>query len=207
MKILLALCAAVGLTFVATYLLVSSQKTAQFNRERELLKSGWDAERAELEAALRAAKQRSGSSRTAAPADSAAGKSSARDILDRLKKTKVLGGEQRISSIRHIVHQLESLTDLGSDALPAIHEFLAKFEDVDYSGETHDDETNPMRDFDGKDGPGAASTLVAGRNLPRLDTMLAPVPAPGHGPGLARHRRRPGRANPGRNAQHQRAGR
>jgi hypothetical protein len=175
MKILLALCAAVGLTFVATYLLVSSQKAAQFNRERELLKSGWDAERAELEAALRAAKQRSGSSR-AAPSDSTGNKYSAHDILDRLKKTKVLGGEQRISSIRRIVHQLESLADLGPDALPAIREFLGKFEDVDYSGELRDDDKDPMRDSDSKERAerGAPGSMVAGRNLPRVDTILPP---------------------------------
>jgi hypothetical protein len=172
MKKLLALCAALGLTCVATYLFVSSQKAAQFNRERDLLKRGWDAERAELEAALRAAKQHSAASRAAA-AEPAGSKTSARDILERLKKMKVLGGEQRVPSIRHIVHQLESLADLGPEALPAIREFLGKFEDVDYSAEPHGDF---MQEVSAGLRPerGAAPPLPAGGNLPRLDTVLPP---------------------------------
>ena len=49
MKILLSICAAVVVTLVATYVLVSSQKATQFARDRQLLQSSWDAERAELE--------------------------------------------------------------------------------------------------------------------------------------------------------------
>jgi hypothetical protein len=178
MKILFALCAAVGLTLLATYLLVSHQRAAQYARERDLLRSGWDAERAELEAALKAAKQRSGSSR-AVVSEPGTGKSAAHDILERLKKTKVLTGEHRVVSIRHIVHQLESLVDLGPEALPAIREFLAKFEDVDYSGDPHDDEKDPSRDLDSKaaERSGTATATAAagaGRNLPRLDSFLPP---------------------------------
>ncbi len=171
MRKLLALCAAVGLTFVATWVVVSSHKTAQFNRERELLRSGWEAERAELEAALKAAKQRATSPR-AIVAQPAAGRSTALDILERLKKTKVLGGEQRVASIRHIVHQMESLVDLGAESLPPIREFLAKFEDVEYGGESHDDDRDAMRPPDSSDRP--ARNTEAGRDLPRLDTILPP---------------------------------
>src|SRR4051794_11733754 len=106
MKNLLVLCAAVGVACVVTFLVVSSQKTAQFSRERELLKSSWDAERAELEAALRAAKGRPASAAAALAAaapESAAGRSSAHDILEKLKKIKVIPGEQRNPSIRRIV--------------------------------------------------------------------------------------------------------
>src|SRR5262249_17520124 len=149
MKKFLALCAALSLTVVATYLVVSSQKAAQFARERDLLKSSWDAERAELEAALKGARQRSNPARFAS-SEPILDNASAHDLLDRLKKTKVLAGALRIASIRHVVHHLESLADLGPEALPAIREFLGKFEDVDYSGETRDDERDPMRDPDAK---------------------------------------------------------
>jgi hypothetical protein len=104
--------------------------------------------------------------------ESGSSKSSAQEILDRLKKTKVLGGELRVPSIRHIIHQLESLADLGPDALPAIREFLSKFEDVDYS-EGRDDDKDPMRDMDSKGRAGLTATLP-GRTIPRLDTILPP---------------------------------
>ena len=52
MKSLIVLCAAIAISVVATFLVITSQKDAQYNRERELLKAGWDAERAELEAAI-----------------------------------------------------------------------------------------------------------------------------------------------------------
>jgi hypothetical protein len=173
MKILLALGTAVGITLIATYLAVSSYKAAQFDRERELLKSGWDAERAELENALKAAKLRSGGSSHTISSEPGTAKSSAQEIIDRLKKTKVLSGDQRVPSIRRIVHQLESLADLGLEALPAIHEFLAKFEDVDYSGDVREDDKDPMRESDAKE-RSATAAMVAGRSLPRLDTVLPP---------------------------------
>src|SRR5579862_2690041 len=169
MKILLTICVALGLTVLTTYLVVSSQKAAQFNRERELLKSSWEAERAELEAALRAAKQHSNSGR-AAVTDAGPVRTSAQEILEKLKKIKVAGGDQHNLSVRRIVHQLESLVDLGLEALPDIHEFLGKFEDVDYSADARDED--PLRDFNAvKDQPAAT---LPGRNTPRLDTVLPP---------------------------------
>lgn len=173
MKSVLVLCVAVCVASVATYLVVSNQRAAQSQHERDLLKAAWDAERAELEAALKAAKQR-GSLPTASPAaDSAAGRSSARDILELLKKTKVQPGDQRIVSVRRIVHELESLVDLGPEALPAIREFLGKFEDVDYSGEVHDELDLP-REGDSKERVPPVPGLAAARPGQRLDGILAP---------------------------------
>ena len=160
MKTVVAFCVAAGLTVAATYLFVSSQKSAQFARELELQRAGWDTERAELEAALNASKQRS-SVVTTVTSEPASGRTTAHDVLEKLKKTKVLPGDQRNRSVRQIVHYLESLTELGPEAVPAIREFLAKFEDVDYSGEVRDDDKDPMRAAESKDrtGPG-----LPGRN-------------------------------------------
>jgi hypothetical protein len=174
MKILLSLCVAIAVTCVATYLFVAHQKAAQFARDRELLKMSWDAERAELEAALRA-RQRTSPGLIVGSGEPIEGKSSAQEILDRLKKTKVATGEQRNQSIRQVVHLLESLVDLGPEAVPAIREFLVKFEDVDYSAEARDDDKDGLREFDAKAAaeratPGAS----AGRSLARLDTVLPP---------------------------------
>jgi hypothetical protein len=174
MKMLVALCAAVAAACLAVYLVVSHQKTAQFERERQVLQTGWDSEKAELEAALRAAKRPSSVPTVSAPAaEPALGKLPAHEILERLKKTKVLPGEQRNASIRRIVHQLESLVDLGPEALPEIKEFLAKFEDVDYSTETRPEDKEFVRDPESKDKP-ASAPVPGSPTLPRLDSVLAP---------------------------------
>lgn len=170
MKILLGICAAVVLTFVATYALVSSQKAAQYARERQLLESSWEAERAELEAALKGAKRRPSASTVITTEEATASRPSAQDILEKLKKTKVLAGEQRSVSVRRIVHHLESLVDLGPEALTPIREFLAKFEDVDYSGEAHEDDRGALGE------PEAKTPAMPGvtARTPRLDTILPP---------------------------------
>lgn len=170
MKIFLGICAAVVLTFVATYALVSSRKAAQYARERQLLESSWEAERAELEAALKGAKRRSSAAPTVVTEESGAPRSSAQDILEKLKKIRVLSGDQRSASIRRIVHHLESLVDLGPEGLGPIREFLAKFEDVDYSGEVHDEDRGLLSEPEAKPSP---APVLPGRT-PRLDTVLPP---------------------------------
>lgn len=170
MKILVIFCAAVGLTVIATYLVVSSQTTARFNRERQLLTAAWDAERAELEAALRGAKRPSPVA-SVAVSEPAAAQSSAQAILERLKKLKVGAGAERVQSIRQIVHQLQELVDLGVQGLPAIREFLAMFEDVEYSSEPRDDEKDLMRGPDGKERPNLPPPLP-GRSMSQSDGVL-----------------------------------
>jgi hypothetical protein len=171
MKSFAVFCAAIGLTLVATYLVVSNQKEAQFNRERELLKTSWDAERAELESALKTSKRPVAVASAAAPVtDPVVGKSSAHDILEKLKKMRIQGGEQRNPSVRRIIHELESLADLGPDGLPAIREFLGKFEDVEYSSDPKPDEKSPDRERM------LSAFVQAGgvTSLPRLDALLPP---------------------------------
>jgi hypothetical protein len=172
MKMVAILCAAIGLAVIATGLFVSKHKTAQFNRERELLAEAWESERAELEAALRNAK-RPASVATVAAAEPATAKASAQEILERLKKTRVAPGAGRILSVRHIVHDLQSLVDLGPAGLPAIREFLAKFEDVEYSGELREDERELARGADGKDRPSLPPPLPGLAESPS-DGVLPP---------------------------------
>jgi hypothetical protein len=69
------------------------------------------------------------------------------------------------------VHYFESLADLGADALPAIHGFLSKFEDVDYSAEDPGGDLNAMR-ADVKDRP--ALPPVPGRTGSPTDGLLPP---------------------------------
>lgn len=145
---LLSFGVALGLAVLATYLAVSKQKAAQFSRERDLLKASWEAERAELENALKAAKRRPSSPGTAST-EPVQARGSAQELLDKLRKTKVSPGEHRLQSVRLVVHYLESLAELGTEALPGIRDFLSKFEDVDYSGEAHDEDKEGHAD--GKD--------------------------------------------------------
>lgn len=172
MKKLLAWLGVLGLIVAGTYFVVSQQKASQFAKELALLKSGWDAERTELEAALHAAKQNRASAAPAAnaPAPDGGPFSSPHDILEKLKKMKVGSGEQRNPSVRQIIHQLESLVDYGTDALPAIREFLGKFEDVDYSSEPRPEDKGVFREAD-RTMPTATLTI---QNAPRLDSMLPP---------------------------------
>ncbi|MCI0539649.1 MAG: hypothetical protein L0Z50_30950 [Verrucomicrobiales bacterium] len=65
---------------------------------------------------------------------------SAAEILEKLKGIRVPAGPKRHASLRQVVHQMENLVDLGSAALPVIREFIAKFEDVDYSPEAAPDD-------------------------------------------------------------------
>jgi hypothetical protein len=175
MKNLLAICAAVVLAAVATYLIVSNQMSAGFNRERAVLRSSWEAERAELEAALKSRQRLAPAAAVGPTASPALSRAPAQSVLEYLKTLKVLPANQRNQSIRQIIHQLQNLVDLGPDALPPIRDFLAKFEDVDYGPEAHDDDDRdptrriePAESFDRM----AGATGVPARSEVRLDSIL-----------------------------------
>jgi hypothetical protein len=174
MKILLLICAVAGVAAAATYLVVSSQMSASFNRERAFLRSSWEEERAELEAALRS-RQRSGPPASAGQgaADRAPGRAPAQAVLDKLKIMKVLPGSDRNTSIRHVIHQLQNLVDLGTDALPPIRAFLAKFEDVDYGPPEKEDAHEPVR-REGGDSMDRMTGFAPSQPAtePRLDSVL-----------------------------------
>lgn len=172
MKMALTFGVAVGLAVLATFLLVSRQRAAQFDRERQLLQASWNAERAELEAALNSARRRNAPSPTAlGSAEPVVVRAGAQEILERLKKMRVTGGDQRTRSVRQIVHQMESLVDLGHEALPAIREFLAKFEDVEYAPEPREETGNLARGAEIKDRVPLPPGLP-GRPALQLDSIL-----------------------------------
>ena len=93
----------------------------------------WQASRSALEADLAAAHNRPAEVKTiTAPGQvvQVEKKISPGEILERLKTMKVIANQPR--STRRLVHQFESLTELGPDALPAIRKFLAANEEVEY---------------------------------------------------------------------------
>ena len=64
------------------------------------------------------------------------------EILQRLASLRPGQGAQRRRTIRQIVHELESLVELGPESLPVIQAFLAQNQDVEYSP-TRSEEATP----------------------------------------------------------------
>ncbi|HXI73386.1 MAG TPA: hypothetical protein VNN22_23845 [Verrucomicrobiae bacterium] len=124
-KLLLAMALVGGLGFAAGYSVVQHSLKQQ--------QSVWQAGRSALEADLAAARNRPAEVKTiTAPGQvvQVEKKISPEEILGRLKTLKVIANQPR--STRLLVHQFESLTELGPEALPAIRKFLAANEEVEY---------------------------------------------------------------------------
>ena len=137
MKSIIAVVVSASISLAATYVIVSKKKEASFDRERQALKADWDSQKSEIEADLKTAKNKPARVETIhVPASgSDAARHSPQEIFDKLKAIKVGSGAKRAQSIRQVVHQLESLAEAGTSALPIIREFLNRFEDVEYSSE------------------------------------------------------------------------
>jgi len=124
-KLLLAMALVGGLGFAAGYSVVQHSLKQQ--------QAVWQAGRSALEADLAAARNRPAEVKTiTAPGQvvQVEKKISPEEILGRLKTLKVIANQPR--STRLLVHQFESLTELGPEALPAIRKFLAANEEVEY---------------------------------------------------------------------------
>lgn len=53
-------------------------------------------------------------------------------LLEKLRLIRIPSGSDQNAAVRKVIHHLESLAELGPVAVPAIREFLGRFEDVDY---------------------------------------------------------------------------
>jgi len=117
---------------------VSSRQQRQHARQAEANEATWQNEKAFLEQSLAEANRRPASVRTLRQTVSTTvtNKLSPQEILERLLKlSPVVGEESRNRVFRQIVHQLQSLTDLGPEALPVIQAFLKENKDIDYSSD------------------------------------------------------------------------
>ncbi len=129
------------LTAVAAFavgaMLVKRQQAARFERERAALQAAWDAEKADLEAALDQARGRRPSAAplpvSLAPPAAAASVAAPdpQSLLTQLAGLQVASGQGR--ALRQMLVLLEQLTQLGPPALPAIRQFLASGQDVAFS--------------------------------------------------------------------------
>lgn len=108
----------------------------------------WQARVDQLEKELAAARSRPGRaqhSSSEAPIV-VAGRRSPQEILDKLLTLKP-AGDNRIATIRKIVHELEDLAELKDEAVPAIRQFLAQNSDLDYSVERTEEGDRDRRGF------------------------------------------------------------
>jgi hypothetical protein len=170
MKTIVVILVTALVSFGGTFWLVSHYKNTQFNKERAALGSAATKSSITISTnspATHAAVPPSGSSTN----KSVEGTVAARLILTKLTKLKPSYGTSRSLIVRQIIHQFESLVDLGYDALPAIKDFLSRFEEVDYSA----DNARPP-DLSGSDserGPGGLTPGWA-RGRVQSDILLPP---------------------------------
>ncbi|MBI3881660.1 MAG: hypothetical protein HY301_16550 [Verrucomicrobia bacterium] len=118
-----------GATLTALYFHRVANEGAR-QRAQEL--AAWQAEKARLEELL--ARPRPVASVSTAPpprADNPAASRTAQEILAELRTLKI-SRASGVARSRRALKLLEELVDRGPAALPAIHGFLARFEDVDY---------------------------------------------------------------------------
>ena len=138
MKTFIAALVALTVGFGVAFAIVSAQKEAALNDQKAKLEAKWREEKEQLEAELNG-KRIPGKIRTIEKQVNmpAVGRTP-EEILQNLLALKPTG-TGRISVIRKIVHELEDLANLKDEAVPAIRDFLARNEDLDYSEKSSDE--------------------------------------------------------------------
>jgi len=134
MKRLIAILLIAAAAFATGAMIVKRQQAARFDRERAALQAAWEAEKADLEAALdKARARRAGFTPLPVPVAPAASVAvpDAQTLLKQLAGWQVAPGQGR--ALRQVLVLLEQLTQLGPPALPAIRQFLASGQDVAFS--------------------------------------------------------------------------
>ena len=139
MKTALFCIASVGIACVLMAMIVSQRISSRHAAELASQQAAWQQEKADLESALQNAK---GTERlvvvpgtpTAAPAAApSAIKTAPADIVARLRALKFGPGTSITRATREAIHDLEELMAAGPSALPAIREFFARNEDIDFT--------------------------------------------------------------------------
>ena len=138
MKLFVTLMVAAGLGFTAAWFTVSNQLTRQHKSRLAARQLAWEKEKLALLQQLESARRnRPAPVIVEAPVahsePTIPSNGSAAEIMERLKKFR-LGGPQG-QSARQLIFYLESLAQLGTDALPVIRDFLARNEDLEFVGD------------------------------------------------------------------------
>src|SRR5262245_39796344 len=130
--LLLVAAAAFGLASVV----VSRRQATLYATRLAEQQAAWESERAELEAALEKSKEQARRASTpvitsaTAPAVVPA-RPSPKEIMARLQALRLTAGASSAPVLRQAVYWLEELAQTGPAALPAIREFLARYEDIE----------------------------------------------------------------------------
>jgi hypothetical protein len=135
MKSFIAVLIAASVGFGSAWVMTSRRhetKVAQI----AATEAGWQNEKAFLEQSLAEAKKRHVEVRTVTRTTEVTNRLAASEILERLTKLNPrTGSESRTRTFRKIVHHLQMLVELDSEALPVIHDFLKQNIDVDYASD------------------------------------------------------------------------
>lgn len=130
---LIILAAALAGAVLSAMVVVQRWQKARADWDRESVRehASWQAERERLEAELAQAGR--GSRRTAVVervVTNEVARATPREMIESLRKIKVAGGSAR--SAREAIVLFENLAQAGTASVPAIQEFLARNEDIDY---------------------------------------------------------------------------
>jgi hypothetical protein len=138
MKTLVVILLAAAVACASTYFVVSTRNAAQLKQAQ----AAWDAEKSQLQVSAKNSSAPvekvimvSTPTTAAAPAEE-----SPQDILNDLLNIKLGTGSERNTALRLVVFKLETLTQRGKAAIPAIRAFIGRNVDVDY--ETQDNNNN-----------------------------------------------------------------
>ena len=174
MKIILAMLVAAGAGSAATYFAVSKPEAAKPSAasSAETPKVKAKPERSLLTSKSKSPRVETSESKSAAPA---VGGLSAEEIIAELIEFKPAAEKSRNAGVRRLIHRFESLNDMGPAALPAIKDFLAKNQDVEFLRER---EGGPGNEGDrgrgDRGGPSQWVTMLSafgGGRLPEADSL------------------------------------
>jgi hypothetical protein len=136
MKNALVIAVAAGLGFAVASVLVSTRLNARHAAQLAERQAAWQAEKDQLEAALASAEAHprvvTVPGATAPAPVAAPARPSPAEIVTRLRTLKSAPGAGQMRVVRQAIHGLEELIAAGPGALPAIREFLARNEDIDF---------------------------------------------------------------------------
>jgi hypothetical protein len=136
MKRTLLILLVAGVAFALASLIVTRRQAARSAALLAEQQAAWQAEKAELEAALEQAREEArlaSVSWPAAPAakPSAPARLSPKEIMARLQALRLAPGTNPARTLRQAVYWFEELAQAGPAALPAIRDFLVRYEDLD----------------------------------------------------------------------------
>jgi hypothetical protein len=138
MKRTLFLIVAVTIGGTTAAVFVSSRLNARYTAELAAQRDLWQQEEAVLKAALEEARatKRVAAAPVAVPARSSATavKPTPADLIARLRTLKSTPGPGQARVARQVIQAFEELIASGVFAVPAIREFLSRYEDIDYAG-------------------------------------------------------------------------